>query len=321
MSLDRWSIAWLGIVVLWTGCATPRVPGTAVHAGDPRIAFRGFSIMPPSGQNWYLTQRDPTSVLFAKMLMDDNNRPIVNDTFGLLATTIYSKGGPVANLQAFAEEHQRGSDRITTLGTRVSPETRLGAECVRTETIAEERDNAGAPGALLTLTIDGVYCRHPLSPRSLVHLSYSERRLKSAPSRVNTALQDEAEAVLRSVLFVTLPRAEVPADARVTPPDPSVPSERVKFSGRWSGTLDNGVDHALVVEQVHADDAMLLVSLGLLKGPAWERRKASFQHGALVTVTPGGTSVAYRFQPDGTLRATITNRDGTAQAVMTRVAE
>jgi hypothetical protein len=320
MFLDRLSVVLLW-VVLSIGCATSRVPGTPVHAGDARIAFRGLSIMPPNGQNWYLTQRDPTGVLFAKVLMDDDNRPIGNATFGLVATTTYSKGDPVANLKTFAEEHQRGGGRITTLSTRVTPGMKLGAECVRTETIAEERDNPVSPGALLTLTIDGVYCRHPHSPHSLVHLSYSERRQKSAPSHVSAALRNEAEAVLQSVLFVAFPRAEVPADARVTPPEPTVPSERAKFSGRWSGTLDNGIDHALVAEQVYADDAMLLMSLGLLRGPTWEWRKASFQHGALVTVTPGGTSVAYRFQPDGSLRATITNRDGTAQAVMTRLAE
>jgi hypothetical protein len=91
--------------------------------------------------------------------------------------------------------------------------------------------------------------------------------------------------------------------------------------GKWSGTLDDGVDHILLVEEVRMDDAVVVVSLGLLAGPGGERMKASFREGALVMQTPGGITLTYRPQPDGTLSAAITRRDRTLRATMTRSAD
>jgi hypothetical protein len=285
------------------------------------MSFRGFSVLPPQGSGWYLTQHTPSKVLFQRALTDLGSGSVGSHTFGVLAGVVYLEEGPVADLQAFAEQRLRGGERFTTLRSRVVPEQSLGAECVRVASLSEERDNPMSPSAVLALSIEGVYCRHPLSPRFLFLFSYSERHPKTEASRLDVTLRSEVEAVLRSVVFSAFPRAELPADARVTPPDPGVPGDRASFSGRWSGTLDSGLDHILVVEQVRADEALVIVSLGLLRGPSWQRQRALFRHGALVIQTPAGTSAAYRLQADGTLRAVVTNGEETMQATMTRGGE
>jgi len=198
------------------------------------------------------------------------------------------------------------------------PDDSLKVECVRIEFVTEERDNPLIPGVVLTITGSGLYCRHPSSPEYLVFLSYSERRPQQEPSRLDDALRNEAEAAWKSVAFVPLPRPELPPDARVIRPAPDVPADRAGFSGKWSGTFDNGIQALVLVEQVLADEAVLVwAGGGLIDRPAWERQKATFREDTLVYRSPGGTIGIYRPQPDGTLLATITNRNGkTFQATL-----
>jgi hypothetical protein len=318
--LSRWSQVCFAIVLV-SGCAAAGPPVTRVPSPAERMSFRGFSILPPQGEHWYIVQRDGSGVLFSKLLMDGSKRPIVGHTFGVLAMVVYPKEGAVTDLQAYVQSQMRSEGRVTPLQTRVTDDTTLGFECVRFENVSEQRDPPLASGAVLTLTVDGLYCRHPLSPRYLVQLSYSERHPQKQPSRLDDALRREAEGVLRSVAFVALPRAGLPPDARVIPPAPSVPRDRAALSGKWSGTLDDGVDHILLVEEVRMDDAVVVVSLGLLAGPGGERMKASFRDDALVMQTPGGITLTYRPQPDGTLSATISRRNQTLRAIMTRNAD
>ena len=281
--------------------------------------------MPPQGDNWYIKSREPGGVALWKALLDRSNRASPEHTFGAITTVIYPKEGIVEDLRVYAEYRNRSEDRWTTLRSRVTayqlaqyPEV----ECVRSEAVSEERNNPRFPGVVFTLTWDHVFCRHPFSPRHLVFVGYSERYPQTEPSRLDDALRNEVEGILRSFAFTAFPRAELPTDIRVIPPAPSVSRDRASFSGRWSGTWDNGVDHTLLVEEVRAEDAVVVVSYGVLSGPSWERLKASFRQGALVMQTPRGTTITYRLQPDGTLLATVTDRGGaTSQATMARVAE
>src|SRR5215510_2714782 len=131
-------------IVLSSGCAAPRPPGTPITAPVERMSFRGFSILPPQGDNWYITFREPGGVAFAKSLLDRSNRASPGHPFGAIATLVYPKEGIVEDLRAYAEYRNRSEDHWTTLQSRVTacqiaqhPEV----ECVRSESVSEARDN------------------------------------------------------------------------------------------------------------------------------------------------------------------------------------
>jgi hypothetical protein len=163
-----------------------------------------------------------------------------------------------------------------------------------------------------------VWCRHPTSPRHLFLLSSSERHPEGEPAKADEALRAETEGVLRSVAFSAFPAASLPPDTRVLLPGPGVPPDRARFSGTWVGLLDNGVEHALQVEDVRGDEAVVVVSVGLLgRGAAWQRLTGVFRHGRLVLATGEGT-MTYQFLPEGALLATATRGGETLQGTLTR---
>jgi hypothetical protein len=314
---SRWLIAYLAIV-LSSGCAVQRPPGRPVTAHEQRLSFRGFSILPPQGRDWYIRNQTPSDIVFFKPLTDKTKPSSqAHSTFGIVVMVVYPDEGSVGDLREYVRQRLRGEGRFTNVQSRVASDNALDVECVRFESVSEERDNPLVPG-VLTLTGYGVFCRHPFSPRYLFHLSYSERYPQKEPSRLDDVVRAEAEAVLKSVVFAPFPKAELPPDARVVPPAPNVPSAQAAYSGKWTGTFDgNGVDHLLLVEEVHANDAVVVISLGLLNRTQWQRRKASFRQGALVL----SELLSYRLQPDGTLLATITDGGATSHARMTRITE
>src|SRR5262249_6332041 len=118
--ITRWLLLSLAIA-LSSGYATSSSLRTPITDRSQRMSFRGFSILPPQGDNWYIKSRDPGGVAFAKFLMDASNRASAEHTLAAIATVVYPKEGIVADLRAHAEYRNRSEDRWTTLQARVTP--------------------------------------------------------------------------------------------------------------------------------------------------------------------------------------------------------
>lgn len=107
----------------------------------------------------------------------------------------------------------------------------------------------------------------------------------------------------------------LPSDLKIVPPDPSVPPELAKFSGKWGegkDRWDGQLAHILVVEQVDSKGAQVVYAYGTasqwwITRPDWIRLRGEFtdKH-ELVLKFKNGAVATYRFNGeklDGTYRS------------------
>ncbi len=98
--------------------------------------------------------------------------------------------------------------------------------------------------------------------------------------------------------------ASWPADVSIEPPGPHIPSEKARWSGKWSGwaCLGYACDTKLGVERVTEQGASIVYSIasGRLH-PLVRRLQAQFVDGELRAVLPNGARIAYRIRADGHL--------------------
>jgi len=203
---------------------------TPVTDPNQRIDFpgEGFSILPPRGDHWCVSQTHPGGIFFAKNLLGGKllhgPPPLVErvHTFGAGAMVVFLEEGELetlTELQAFAERWLRagggyrevGSKRVLDpspvprfkhISSKVGPDKSLGAACVRLEAAAEKRDNPRARGVVLILTEVGYLCRHPRTSGLLLIIVATERYAQGDVPLAGT-LRQEGEAVARDILFAS----------------------------------------------------------------------------------------------------------------------
>src|SRR5262245_17967968 len=103
----RWSCLCLA-VVFTAGCAVPGPPLTPVTDPSQRLAFTGFSILPPRGSGWYISVREFGGIFFGKPATKPANPA---HTFAASAMLVYPVGS-AADLRAYAESQARGEGRF-----------------------------------------------------------------------------------------------------------------------------------------------------------------------------------------------------------------
>src|SRR5262245_47459147 len=95
---------------------------------------------------------------------------------------------------------------------------------------------------------------------------------------------------------------------------------------------ETGIPYHRVVEAIDPPHALIIVAWGngtVGAGTAnprqlpsdWNRLRGKFVEGTLQASLPGGATLSYRLQPDGTLIATQTWHGEVSHATMTRAAE
>jgi dienelactone hydrolase len=100
--------------------------------------------------------------------------------------------------------------------------------------------------------------------------------------------------------------AAIPADIQIRLPAASLPADKARWSGRWSGWACQGrlCDLKLVVEAVRDDGATIVYSTGSAKGgAAWQRVEARFDADELRALLPGGLQLAFRMRTEGVIEA------------------
>ena len=123
-----------------------------------------------------------------------------------------------------------------------------------------------------------------------------------------------AVAVVSAQQSITAP---LPVDLKIVLPDPIIPPEQAKFSGKWSGIWGGNVlEHIFVVEEVGTAGAKVVYAYGTaptwnIHQPGWFRANGQFVKGALVVETRRAT-ITYRMNLNGTMMSATYEGKGTA---------
>lgn len=200
--------AGLVALALLAGCAAPP-PFTQVTDSATPAVGAGFSVLPPGGANWVLGA-DPSrdTLVFGKA---DRERVRQGSSFVVSAVRTRARSpdvGSAEGLRAEVDESIRTtSGRMKVLGSKTESYTDsvLGTDCVRFDTLIEERDNPKVPGKVLLMTSYGKACRHPASAAHYVVLTCSERRPVDSAPLLDEALRGECARTLDSLRFRPLP--------------------------------------------------------------------------------------------------------------------
>jgi hypothetical protein len=200
-------------VSLVSALAVACAPGpryTPVTDPTQRLEFQGFSILPPRGENWFISRSpsipDPSWTLpvkFGKSFRDSKTHSFYAAamTASLGNVTIESRTELLKHMARVFSVGEKGEPQSTPLHTKVAFGKYLGRECVRYEYITEDRSSRVHPGSVFILIRKGFIFLHPDSSSFLLRLEYSERYLRGEQS---FSLEAEVEPFFRSLVFTPI---------------------------------------------------------------------------------------------------------------------
>lgn len=193
------TLAWTFLTIHAMAASVP----TAVTDSGTRLEFRGYSVLPPPGNDWFVFEQDRGHILFFKKLESE----FVTHTFGALVAT-----SPVSvrfknpdEFLAYAkkeDERDSSSKRHRVLLSEATSDDGIGSRyCVRYFKKAEDH-GVSIPGVpYLMMEIYGYVCLHPELPGLLININYSERY---KPDEGSPALRAEGEKFIKSFKFTSL---------------------------------------------------------------------------------------------------------------------
>jgi hypothetical protein len=205
--MDRWrgtGVVLACVVNLLAGCAT-QAPFHPIADPSAPVQGNGFSIRPPVGGHWLLSESSNGSVIaFGK------NDPALFRQGGsviAVATRERARQGDISTperlrseVDAFVRRNSEGY-RDVTVALRPYRDAALGSDCVRIESNSEEHGNRHHPGQVLLLNIAGKACRVPSAPDYFVQVTYSSRRPAGVAPILDEAVRRECEVLVDSLAF------------------------------------------------------------------------------------------------------------------------
>jgi hypothetical protein len=176
------------------GAQTYAVPTTGVTKA---YELEGYSVLPPSGKDWFEMGRDKQQVLFGKRIESRTH------SFGATATSgvIIEKFETREQFQDYVNKMRfsdLGSDRYKVLEFSSDFDPAFPAWCVRYRAKTQDRAAPFSVGRVLLFEHIGVTCLHPTIPELVVDVGYSER---GRPAEISVELRGEGESFMRSLKF------------------------------------------------------------------------------------------------------------------------
>jgi len=159
--------------------------------------FPGFLIVPPRGEGWTrdsVKRASSVDIVFTRSAgaADTGHAALV-----LAGVTEVEMPQLTTDLR-----NEWNPARFTRVSIDVSPQTWLGADCVRYRIAARDRGVPGLAGEVFTLGVRGIRCLHPdlpgQQPRRVVDLSYSQRFRSGG---WQSAIDGEVEPALTSLIW------------------------------------------------------------------------------------------------------------------------
>lgn len=199
------------VVSALMGCASAPslIP---VTDSSQRLEFKGFSVQPPAGRNWFLAARSGADVpvaALAKRLEDAESQRARRHSIVAMARLIDAGDRRFANaaeLRTYVEhtikEDSTRDPRFRLRELTTATDSSLAALCMKYDMIKEDRGVPGQVGVVFIMDAHSIQCVHPQSPRHIVEIGYSERR-REGDASMN--VEPEVRPFLRSLQFMPLP--------------------------------------------------------------------------------------------------------------------
>ena len=217
-AIQTWLLLSLACLIM-TACAF-RAPLTLTPINSPneRLQFEGFSILPPNGQNWFISKGGPPDkrwtvlVGFAKKLRDKPVNPAQAEmNFALVKTRSLAhlpatKPDEILRYlaQELENENKLGPEPgISNFYAVTYIEKYQGHDCVRYQIYYEVDNWRPFPGYVFVMETKGYLFTHPDSPTTVIGLEYDQRYLKGEKPY---PLEPEVEPFLESLEFTSLGR-------------------------------------------------------------------------------------------------------------------
>ena len=214
-----------------TGCATQPRP---VTDSTTRLQFVGFSVLPPQGNNWYLTRESRYTVGFGKVDLNkyQSATEITHSFLAVSYSDMVAVGVKIdtpERLLKFSEvllREKNDTGRFRPLKLELNPYRTQETDCVQYDQVVEERDNPRFAGSILTITANGFLCRNTYSPDWFVSAYYTERYIPEKKVDSGKSFERESQIFLKKIVF--------------TPPPKEVGSNRIPSEGRIKCIPDVG---------------------------------------------------------------------------------
>lgn len=166
------------IFVFVAGCANPQI--VPVRDARTRLEHRGYSILPPEGENWYSIKQAPGSVAFVKK-MDDS--PAHTFSTAVLAIPFTLRFNTPEEFKEFVVNRQKAdanSPRFNVLEYNASLDSRFGPYTVRSYMKIEDREAKVSPvdTQFLIMEVTNYAFIHPDAPDLVINVQYSDRYKK-----------------------------------------------------------------------------------------------------------------------------------------------
>lgn len=181
----------VGILVLFALTASVGGGATGLDQGLGPVAnpterheFYGFSILPPSGDNWFIDTRHARRgipVSFNKRFGAGTSAGAEAHSVVALVTAdqvdlpYYSREAVLEHFRQDMKREWWGEARYKPVSFEGSEDRSLDAVCLRYSVTVEDRGVPGFVGTMFTLSGRGFRCLHPYDPRLVINVGYSQR--------------------------------------------------------------------------------------------------------------------------------------------------
>lgn len=198
------------IVLVLSGCATPE-PYRLVNDSASPVIGPGFSVLPPSGGKWVVSESSRMNVVSFGKVEQEHFRQggSVITVAALVKATKHDIGSP-EGLRSEVDDYVRrnlASYKIVRVNVEPYRDAQRNTDCAKINTVSEESGNPLHPGKVLLMTVAGKACRHPLSASHYVQVTYSERRPVGVPPLIDAVLREQCETTVDSLEFLPIPRS------------------------------------------------------------------------------------------------------------------
>jgi len=189
------------------GCAGPTL--TLVRDPAQRFGGPGFSVQAPPGGDWYVVPPAPGRIHFTKKVGTGLVPTVYAAAWVIDVEARPTRAEDLVGFKERAIEQIRRREPDYAIVLRdLKIDRLLGAECVSWEQEEEQRNhpNPALRPLVLVTTTRGLDCLHPLDPRRVVTIGYSERRVRGTSSLLapGQPASAEGEAFVRSIRFTSL---------------------------------------------------------------------------------------------------------------------
>lgn len=167
-----------------------------------RLEFQGFSVLPPSGKNWFVVEpsrlpdASAETVRFAKVVGK------MHSVYGMVMLVNPAAPQTLEDLRSqFLDEVRQEPSRFKPVQTEASLAKCYGYDCVRFDLVRQDHAPADFPDAVLIITRRGFAVPHPQAPGFQVWVEWSER---FPPGTSRHPLDAELEPFLKSLQFTPI---------------------------------------------------------------------------------------------------------------------